>query len=200
MIRDTLLDHPSVYLAWQAPFIEDKLRPVFRHNDMSRVQRILDVGCGPGTNAAHFRGLDYLGLDLNPKYIDRARRKFDSEFKVADVTTYAFDRKFDFVLMNSLLHHLNDGEVERLLSAISSQALSVGGRVHIIDLVLPKQKTFAYRMARWDRGRYARTLMEWKTIFERRFTVEIFEPYFLKAIGLEFCDLIYFRGRERSRS
>src|SRR5437764_2089726 len=125
MIRDTLLEHPLIYLAWQAPFIEDKLRPVFRHNDMSRVQRILDVGCGPGTNAAHFGGLDYLGLDLNPKYIDRARRKFDSEFKVADVTTYAFDRKFDFVLMNSLLHHLNDGEVERLLSTISSQALSV---------------------------------------------------------------------------
>lgn len=198
MIRDTLLEHPLVYLAWQAPFIEAKLRPVFQHNDMTQVRQILDVGCGPGTNAAHFRGLDYLGLDINSKYIRRAREHYNGEFKVADVTAYTFDRKFDFVLMNSLLHHLNDAEVERLLLAIASQALSSDGRVHIIDLVLPEQKTFAYRMARWDRGRFARKLCEWKTIFERFFTPEIFEPYFLKALGLGFCDLIYFRGRERS--
>jgi SAM-dependent methyltransferase len=198
VIRDTLLEHPLVYLAWQAPFIEDKLRPVFQHNDMRQVRRVLDVGCGPGTNAAHFRDVEYLGLDLNAKYIQRARKKYDGDFHVADVTICTFDRKFDFVLMNSLLHHLDDPGVERLLSAIAAQALSADGRVHIIDLVLPEQRTFAYRMARWDRGRYPRRLAEWKNIFERFFTLEIFEPYSLKALGLGFCDLIYFRGGRRS--
>jgi len=196
VIRDTLLEHPLVYLAWQAPFIEAKLRPVFQHNDMSCVQNVLDVGCGPGTNAAHFGNVDYLGLDLNPRYIQRARRKYRRDFEVADVTTYAFERKFDLVLMNSLLHHLDESGVERLLSAIALRALSANGRVHIIDLVLPEQRTFAYRMARWDRGRYPRKLVEWKHIFERFFTLEIFEPYSLKALGLGFCDLIYFRGRK----
>lgn len=198
MIRDTLLEHPLVYLAWQAPFIEEKLRPVFQHNDMSRVRRVLDVGCGPGTNAAHFRNVDYLGLDLNPKYIERARRKYARNFEVADVTTHRFDRKFDFVLMNSLLHHIDNQGVERLLAAIASQAMDEDGHVHIIDLVLPEERTFAYRMARWDRGRYPRRLAEWKKIFERFFALEIFEPYGLKALGVGFCDLIYFRGARRA--
>ena len=198
MIRDALLEHPLIYLAWQAPFIEAKLRPVFQHNDMRQVRRVLDVGCGPGTNAAHFRNVDYLGLDLNPKYIERARRKYSMNFEVADVTTHTFERKFDFVLMNSLLHHLDDAGVERLLGAIATQALSENGRVHIIDLVLPEEKTFAYRMARWDRGRYPRRMAEWKNIFSRFFTLEIFEPYSLKALGTSFCDLVYFRGGRRA--
>lgn len=198
MIRDTLLEHPLVYLAWQAPFIGEKLRPVFEHNDMNRVRCVLDVGCGPGTNAAHFRNVDYLGLDLNPKYIERARRKYARNFQVADVTTYVFDRKFDFVLMNSLLHHIDDRGVERLLGSIASQAMDHDGRVHIIDLVLPEQRTFAYRMARWDRGRYPRRLTEWKKMFEQFFTLEIFKPYGLRAPGLGLCDLVYFRGARKA--
>ena len=63
-----LFEVPWVYRAWQAPFAEQKLAPVMRHNVMGAVRRVLDVGCGPGTNAPHFEGLDYLGLDINPDY------------------------------------------------------------------------------------------------------------------------------------
>lgn len=194
MIRDTLLEHPLVYLAWQAPFINAKLRPVFRHNNISEALRVLDVGCGPGTNASHFRDVDYLGLDVNPKYIERARRKYRMNFEVADVTTHAFNRKFDFVLMNSLLHHLDDAGVDSLLGAIANQALNENGKVHIIELVLPEQRTVAYRMARWDRGRYPRRLMEWRKIFERFFSLEIFEPYTVGAFGVGLWDFVYVRG------
>ena len=53
MIRDTLLEHPLVYLAWQAPFIEEKLRPVFQHNDPpvaapGAVKRLGQRGVGMG--------------------------------------------------------------------------------------------------------------------------------------------------------
>jgi SAM-dependent methyltransferase len=194
MIRDTLLEHPLVYLAWQAPFINAKLRPVFQHNNMNDALRVLDVGCGPGTNAAHFRHVDYLGLDVNPKYIERARRKYRMNFEVADVTVHAFDRKFDFVLMNSLLHHLDDAGVDSLLGAIATQALNEKGKVHIIELVLPEERTVAYRMARWDRGRYPRRLMEWRKIFEHFFSLEIFEPYTVGAFGVGLWDFVYFRG------
>ena len=64
-----LLERPGVYLAWQRPFVASKLAPVWRHNDRSTIRRVLDVGCGPGTNSAEFAGLDYLGVDLNPSYI-----------------------------------------------------------------------------------------------------------------------------------
>lgn len=64
-----ILEQPLSYRLWQAPFAEAKFAPALRHNDLTRVRRILDVGCGPGTNAHHFEGIDYLGIDLNPRYV-----------------------------------------------------------------------------------------------------------------------------------
>ena len=81
------MEHTLVYRLWQAPFAERKLAPLFRHNDRSRIRRVLDVGCGPGTNARHFLDHDYLGIDLNPAYIRDAERRFGPRFRVADVTT-----------------------------------------------------------------------------------------------------------------
>ncbi|HXF97663.1 MAG TPA: class I SAM-dependent methyltransferase [Gaiellaceae bacterium] len=63
-----LLERPTVYLAWQRPFASAKLAPVKRHNDFRRARRVLDVGCGPGTNAAEFAHADYLGIDVNHAY------------------------------------------------------------------------------------------------------------------------------------
>ena len=84
-----LLERPGVYLAWQRPFVSSKLGPVWRHNERSAIRRVLDVGCGPGTNSAEFVGLDYLGVDLNPAYIEHARRKHGGRFEVADVRSDA---------------------------------------------------------------------------------------------------------------
>ena len=47
-------------------------------NDVASVRRVLDVGCGPGTNTRYFEHADYLGLDINRGYIESARRRFKS--------------------------------------------------------------------------------------------------------------------------
>ena len=80
------MNHTWAYRAWQAPFAEKKLRPLLRAQRLSRVRRVLDVGCGPGTNAHHFADVDYTGLDINEGYIADARRRHGREFRVADVT------------------------------------------------------------------------------------------------------------------
>jgi len=53
-LSEILLERTSVYKLWQAPFAEQKFAPVLVHNDLDRVQRVLDVACGPGTNTHHF--------------------------------------------------------------------------------------------------------------------------------------------------
>ena len=53
---DRVMESPLVYRLWIAPFAEQKLRPILAHTDLSRVRRVLDVGCGPGTNTAIFAG------------------------------------------------------------------------------------------------------------------------------------------------
>ena len=69
---DRLLEQPWVYRTWQAPFASAKLRPFLTRIDLSRARRVLDVGCGPGTNAAIFTESEYVGIDINPEYIRTA--------------------------------------------------------------------------------------------------------------------------------
>jgi SAM-dependent methyltransferase len=88
-----LLESPSIYRLWQAPFAEDKFAPLAVYNDLRSVRRVLDVGCGPGTNVSHFQGCEYMGIDINPSYIAYARRRYRQEFLVADATQFSPPRE-----------------------------------------------------------------------------------------------------------
>src|SRR5512141_493278 len=103
------MNHSWAYRAWQAPFVESKLRPLRAHTDLGRVRRVIDVGCGPGTNARHFASMDYTGLDINEGYIADARRRYGRDFRVADVTRFVPGtiEPGDMILLNSLLHHID---------------------------------------------------------------------------------------------
>jgi SAM-dependent methyltransferase len=194
-----VLAHPTAYRLWQAPFVESKFEPIRRHNDLRAVRRVLDVGCGPGTNASLFYGLDYLGLDLSPEYIAQARRRHPLNFEVADVCTWQADpdRRFDFILLNSLLHHIATDDVHRILDQLTRQA-TPDGHIHIIDLVLPSNRCLARTLALADRGHFARPLDEWRQIFTAHFREVVFEPFDLAMTGLKLWNLVYFKGAARS--
>jgi SAM-dependent methyltransferase len=192
------MEHTAVYRMWQAPFAERKLEPFLRAVDLRRVRRVLDVGCGPGTNARHFREHDYLGVDINPAYIRHAERRFGSRFRVADVTTMLIEpgQAYDCILVNSLLHHLPDEAADRLLGHLAT-LLSGDGSVHILDLVLPPDPSFARFLARRDRGDFPRPLERWRELFSAHFMPVIFEPYPLGLAGLTLWSMVYFQGRPR---
>ena len=191
-----LLEHTLVYRVWQAPFAERKFAPIRAHNDLTAVRRVLDVGCGPGTNTHHFAKADYLGIDINPAYIEAARRRTGRRFIAADATTFTVDpaERFDFIFLNSFLHHIDTPNVMRLLRHLAT-LLSDDGRVHILDLILPPTSSVARTLARWDRGHHARPLDEWTSIFADPFVPEIQEPYRLSAAGVTLWNMLYFRGR-----
>lgn len=192
------MEHTLLYRLWQAPFAERKLAPLFRHTDRKTIRRVLDVGCGPGTNAAHFREVEYLGVDLNPGYIRDAERRFGPRFRVADVTTMHGDGTagYDCILVNSLLHHLPDAAVDRLLGHLGT-LLPEDGRIHILDLVLPDQSSVSRLLARWDRGDYPRPLVRWQEMFAAHFEPVVAEPYSLGLAGVTLWSMIYFQGRRR---
>jgi SAM-dependent methyltransferase len=193
-----LMEFTFAYRLWQAPFAERKLAPLWAHNDVSRARRVLDVGCGPGTNTHHFASADYLGLDFNPAYIESARKRHGREFVVADVTKYevARDQRFDLILANSLFHHIDTANTRRILAHLAT-LLSDDGHIHIFDLVLPPEPSVARFVARMDRGDYPRPLEEWRTIFTEAFEPVVFEPYPLGAGGATLWNMVYFKGRAR---
>lgn len=198
-IAARLLEHSVVYRAWQAPFAARKFAPVRRHNDIRAVRRVLDVGCGPGTNSLYFGHSEYLGIDINPDYIAAARNRYQRDYIVADVTSYTVDadRRFDFILLNSLLHHIGTADVRRILAHLAT-LLTEDGHVHILDLVLPHHASVGRLLARWDRGDYARPLEAWQALFTEPFEPVVMEPYALGLPGVALWNMVYFKGRRRS--
>lgn len=196
-----MLERPLSYRLWQAPFAESKFSPIPRHNDLGRVRRVLDVGCGPGTNTHHFENVDYLGIDLNEAYVDYARRLHGRSFEVADATTFEVPEgeRFDFVLINSFLHHIGDEDVRRLLAHLST-VLDEGGCIHVMELVLPEELSAGRLLARLDRGDHARPLADWRRLLGESFDEVVFEPY---RLGLPrwrrttLWNMVYFKGGKR---
>lgn len=195
---DRAFEHPLVYRALQAPFHERKLAPFVRFLDQHPAMRILDIGCGPGTNAAHFLDHKYTGVDINPDYIANARRRFPGRFLVGDVTDPVMlpTEQFDCVLLNSLMHHLDDAAVDGLLGRLG-RFLAPGGSIHILDLVLPEHWCAARILARLDRGRFARPIAGWRALFERAIHVETLEQYPLGFLGIPLWQMVYCAGRSR---
>ncbi len=193
-----LMERALLYRLWQMPFAERKLAPVLRHNDLSAARRVLDVGCGPGTNAAHFAYADYVGLDNNPEYIAWARQRHRGRFLVADVCreTSLAGSGFDFVLVNSVFHHIATPSVRTILAHLAG-LLTDGGHVHILDLIMPERPGLPRLLARWDRGEFPRPLPEWQALFSEAFEPVLLEPYPLALAGLTLWNMVYFKGRRK---
>jgi SAM-dependent methyltransferase len=131
-LMNYLLEQTAVYSLWQAPFAAAKLVPLLAHNDIGSARRVLDVGCGPATNTHLFAHADYLGIDVNPGYIKLARRRHDRRFVVANAATYddPAGTGFDFILLNSLLHHMDTPSTKKILNRLQSW-LSPDGHIHL---------------------------------------------------------------------
>lgn len=197
-IFSQIMENVSAYRLWQAPFCEQKLFPLRNHNDLGNVRAVLDVGCGPGTNTCHFLHTDYVGLDANKSYIDYARRRYSRKFITIDVCSYVPppETRFDCILVNSFLHHIDDYNTLNILSKLKA-LLTPDGYIHILDLVLPEKPSIARMLARCDRGDCPRPLEKWRSVFDQSFERVIFEPYSLTALGVTLWNMVYFKGKAK---
>ncbi len=193
---DLILRQPLAYRLWMAPWAAQKLEPVLRNNDVGSIKRVLDVGCGPGTNAPAFTHADYVGVDLNAAYVADARKRYGRNFLAADVrgNDFPVGSGFDCILLNSLLHHLDTDSTHSLLRRLT-ELLTPGGHVNIIELIIPDEWGFPRALAKADRGAYPRSLAEWRIIFSEVFEPVIFEPFPVMGGPVRLWEMVYFKGR-----
>ena len=79
----------------------------------ARGLRVLEIGCGLGTDGAQFAraGAEYTGVDLTEAAVDLARKRFElfdltGTFRTADAESLDFaDESFDLVYSHGVLHH-----------------------------------------------------------------------------------------------
>src|SRR5947209_19432001 len=84
----------------------------------ARGLRVLEIGCGLGTDGAQFAkaGAIYTGVDLTDAAVDLARKRFElfelrGCFRTADAENLDFeDESFDLVYSHGVLHHTPDTE------------------------------------------------------------------------------------------
>ena len=191
------LEHPLVYQLWQGPFAATKMNPILENlSQWPTNSKILDLGSGPGTNSAYFQHFDYLGVDVNPAYCLYARKKYSKEFECADAIQFLKDTDliFDKVILNSLLHHIDDTGVNQILKGLQS-VLTSRGEIYIIELILPKQKGIPYFLAKWDRGKFARAEEDWCQLFSNEFSITEMKRFNVPLFGLCLWNLVFFKLR-----
>jgi SAM-dependent methyltransferase len=110
--------------------------------------RVLEVGCGLGTDGAQFAraGADYTGVDLTEAAIELARRRFElfelpGTFRTADAENLDFpSESFDLVYSHGVLHHTPD--TERAVREVH-RVLRKGGRAVVM---LYHRDSYNYRV------------------------------------------------------
>lgn len=130
--------------------------------------RALDIGTGPGQivlKMAYRLSLwKFVGVDRSATMIERAHTSLESaindlagrvEFQVADGNRLPFpDASFDFVMCNSVLHHL--AKPQNLLAEMA-RLVKPTGAILLRDLRRPSRFKFPFHV-RWHGRKYSGTM------------------------------------------
>lgn len=157
-----LLDVPRVY-SWFANCIGGDARSAYTREYVRPVpgQRIVDIGCGPADIVSELpAGVEYVGIDMSPEYIDAARARFGdrASFHCQSISSELGVRlgRFDIAMANGVLHHLDDAQALELLK-LARGALAEGGRLVTLDgCYLSDQPAIARLLLKMDRGKHVR--------------------------------------------
>lgn len=121
-------------------------RALLNATGLDRAGRLMDVGCGTGTFVIavkrRYPHLDVVGVDPDPKVLERARVKarragVDVTFLPGSATELpAPDDTFDRVTSSLVFHHLTSDQKRRAAGEIA-RVLTDDGEFHMADWVRP---------------------------------------------------------------
>lgn len=177
-LKSSLLSNPFFFNTIRRPIAGDQRYTknfVKKNLEKYNSKTVLDIGCGTGDFASSLP-LEiscYLGVDLNTKYIAYAKSKYQSskiKFMVQDVTEKKFyaNHKFDAVILISMLHHLSDSDLAKILPSIKK----ITKKIIIIADLLPKPPGLLQKlMVKLDQGKYIRNEEEKIKLLEKYFSI-----------------------------
>ena len=176
-IVERVSDHPVLFIFFRSLLENDftAIRALIRRDlSVEGGLRTLDLACGPGAFAEVFGRADYVGVDLNARYIDHARRTRKGTFVVGDARKVDLpDGRFDQILIFGLLHHLPDGDVRAVL-AECRRLLVPGGRVLAIEDIpaLSKLNLIGHMIHQVENGEHIRPAEQYRRLYAEAMRIE----------------------------
>jgi SAM-dependent methyltransferase len=171
-----LLEVPSVYNAFQKLFRADVARRRFAAEYLTPFVggRVLEVGCGPGTNCEWMpKGIEYVGCDVNERYVAYARKRYSglAEFHAAPVGKLSSLglRPFRAVFAIALLHHISDEEILTLCDEVFGLLEKGGVFITGDPCYVDGQSRLERFVTSCDRGKFVRHPEEYRRLLAQRF-------------------------------
>ena len=123
--------------------------------------RVLDIGCGPAALLCRLAecapGLDFTGIDLSEKMVQRARHRAhrlslkNVRIEKQDALNMRFDSGFDLIFSTNFIHQLLAPDMASKVVRDALRLLNPGGMLMLIDL----ERTKSERSAPWFAKKFA---------------------------------------------
>ena len=139
-------------------------------NDMSR---ILDLGCGTGDFSPCFYNFHYIGIDVEPEYIQYAKNTYNLDFRLMDGRRLRFrEETFDCITIVGVLHHLCKKSCLEIFHELK-RVIKPGGIIIIIEDVEigSRWDILGNIIRKLDVGNYIRTEEQWHKLISSNFNI-----------------------------
>ena len=141
--------------------------------------RVLDLGCGTGEYSTLFEPDRYLGVDVHPGYVAFAQKRNPRhQYLCGDARVWpGTGTPFDLVLVNGVLHHLDDESAHSFLRAALGHVAPGGTLLVIEDVSLPEAHFSTRLVHLLDHGDHIRDGARWQQIVSAVAPIERSETY-----------------------
>jgi len=137
-------------------------------------ERVLDVGCGDGTLAVEIerRGAKVVGVDMSREMVEACKAN-GIEAYIGSVTALPYNKKFDAVFSNAMLHWVKDAKlaVQNIAKSLKPNGRFVcefGGKGNAFALVSAMEEVFAKHpeFGKFENPWYFPNIDEYKALLE----------------------------------
>lgn len=178
-----IMARPLFYNMWSAFHFLPRFKQIQAEIVQGGSKTILDLGCGTGLFKKYYPVCDYVGIDNNPLYIQYAKKNLGGMFILGDMLNpeqYLGDSRFDAVILNGVLHHLEDQSINTLTKKLGAY-LNPDGSIIIVDHMYNDHLNAINRLLlKYDRGSFSRTKNSFEALFQD-FSIKSYKEFNIQA-------------------
>ncbi len=134
-------------------------------------KKVLDFGCGTGSNCFLCKPKNYLGIDISQKRINYAKYSYpEYQFDIYNNDKInTADNSIDLILLIAVLHHIHSKHIEDIFKEFKRILKYPSGIVIVLEpCFLKKHLIRNYFMKLFDRGKYIMMKEEYLKLFNNQ--------------------------------